>query len=172
MELAITIVPDEKTIKQVDDYRFQYDRELLKDFHPYITLVGPMFYTASLKSLSDYVDNFVRKNVKPFKIQVNGMTDELVDKGKVAFNIVQDKKLESLHSQFCNPDWFRYEFQNGNSKLIPHIVIYNSENSDDTSEIYDDLKDVKFKHNFTFRRIDIKVKDANSKWETFKSYDL
>ncbi len=167
MKLSIVAPLDSKAKKMLEQFRYEYDRKLLKLFEPVVEIIPPIECYTNIKKLQKTLTDIFR-SISRFKIKINGIGSALPDYVSLHFMVEHEKKLSSLRDQLTNLHDFS---ELKDTEFTPHIPFFRFGDIDDAEEIYESLKDTSYKHQFFVTQLYL-ISNHNNNWETVEEYQL
>lgn len=156
--ISASIEPDLK--KKVDNLRYHYDRNLMREKYPYINILGPIESYSNLKKISSELTRFF-KNRKRIRIGTDIMG--FLESDRVIFlNVSSDKgSLRNYHDLLLN------EFSIEEPPLFfPHISIAKNHTLEELQTIYEELSGFTFQYSFFIESVSIFTK-TDKYWEEY-----
>lgn len=134
---TIMIFPEFENIGIIDSIRKKYD-PLADLVRPHITLVFPFESRMSNEELAEILKNRL-KNVKPFKIKLQGISRQEDTFGNYLFlNVLQgQEEICAIHRMLYDNEFKKYDL---GLHYVPHMTIGKLHDIEMLNEAYDEVK--------------------------------
>lgn len=157
MEFCVGIAPETGLKKSIDDMRFRYDRNLVKERYPHICVYGPVAEYINIKKLGSSFKEYLRKR-KRFRLSTD-MVSFLEKENLVFLNIFHKGEMQEI---------FRYLQDelalDPEPYYFPHIVLAKNHSHGELSQIYEELHGYNFEFDFMADSFTFYVKEDRH-WE-------
>ncbi len=164
MEFCIEIKPDENLKKIVDNFRYHYDRKLIKEKYPYLIVFGPVKGFINMITLTKELNRMVKK-MKRFKLTADVVGYQESEKN-IFLNIYHKGQMKEIYNFFIN-----HLDLKENPYYFPHITLARNHTLEELQSIYEELKNYRINHNFAISNISIKIKESKH-WDTYLSINI
>jgi 2'-5' RNA ligase len=165
MEICICIEPDNQLKKKIDDFRYHYDRRLLKQSYPYICAFGPYPDYVNLKQFIPKLKSFLRGK-KRFRIQTD-IFAFLEREQKIFLDINQKGELREIYDFILK----HFNLEEQESEYFPHILIARNHSLPELQLIFNELAGFQLQYDFMISKISILLKE-DEHWEEYESLEL
>jgi len=175
MKINVVIPLDIRGSKMVNQYRFQYDRQLIKLCDPAVEFMSPLECFVNLRKLSEELSEILR-GFHRFKLTISGVDYHLEDSDieespGLCFRVEASKALMSIRQKLAKVKLFQGVDREEFSPVIPFYSC-GGQNGYDIAEIYDSVSESATEHDFFASQINLVMMDKSNKWEMVREYSL
>jgi len=168
MKVKVVIPLDDGGRKKVDQYRFQFDRKLIKVFEPAIELIPPINYFDNIRNIINNFNNIMH-GLKRFKVKIDKIVTDIPEENALSFTIEEDKSINMLIHKLLRSNYF---VENESQNFVPYILIYNNGDKNESESIYDSIVIDNFKHDFFVSQILLIMQDKTKSWDIITECSL
>ncbi|HOJ49607.1 MAG TPA: hypothetical protein PKW55_02240 [Spirochaetota bacterium] len=147
----------------IDNIRYHYDRQLIKENYQYIHIISPVETFTNLKVLEKKI-RLILKSSKKIKVITSIVSYTVQESPMIFLNIENYEKIKDLYDSIV------YNFPEFNSFFYPHIIVVKNHKLEETQIIYEELKDIDISQTFFSDSVSIYVK--NRVWDRIVSIEL
>ncbi len=168
MKVKVVIPLDLKGQKIVNQYRFQYDRPLLKLCEASVELIPSVQTFMNLKILKEQLSPILQ-GFKRFKVYFNAVEYGLNESSSLFFSMEESKHFTALKQQLSKLSIFE---ELGQGDWCPHIPFCRVNDVEEAETIYGEVTERPIRHDFFASQINLIMKDKEDVWEIVGEYPL
>ncbi len=168
MKVKVVIPLDTKGQKIVNQYRFQYDRPLLKLCEPAVELIPSVQTFMNLKTLKEQL-SLILQGFKRFKVYFDEIEYGLNESSTLFFTVEANKHFTALKQELVKLSIFG-ELDHGD--WFPHVPFCRVHDTEEAEIVYGEVMERPVKHDFFASQINLIMMDKEDVWEIVEEYPL
>ncbi len=168
MEINLVIPLDQKGQKKIDQYRFQYDRKLLKICEPAVEFMPPIETFMNLRYFQKEIPPLLH-GINRFKLQFSKVGTDIPGQSLIYFSIEKSNSLISVMRKLMKVSVLK-EFID--EEYIPRVLIYREEDIETAEDIYQSLQEEDLNYHFFASQINLIMRDKNEYWQIIEEYPI
>ncbi len=168
MKVKVVIPLDTKGQKIVNQYRFQYDRPLLKLCEASVELIPSVQTFMNLKTLKEQLSPILQ-GFKRFKVHFNAVEYGLNDSSTLFFSVEGNKHFLALRQKLAKLSIFE-ELDHGD--WFPHVPFCRVDDVEEAETIYGKVMERPIRYDFFASQINLIMRDKEDVWEIVGEYPL
>lgn len=161
MLVNVVILLDDKAKKKVDQYRFKYDRRLIKLKEPAVYIAQPVECFLNIKKLNSEIESALG-GLSRFKINIDGTGSFYPDEPSLHFLVEENKSILAIKRKLSKVDIFSEDY---NEDYLPNIPFYELDDEDEAESVLEEVEDDPLKYDFFATEIAVIMKDKSEEWE-------
>lgn len=161
MLVNFVILLDDKAKKKVDQYRFKYDRRLIKLKEPAVYVSDPVECFLNIKKLNSEIES-IMGGMSRFKVNIEGVGSFYPDQPSLHFLVEENKSILAIKRKLAKVDIFS---ENYNEDYIPNIPFYELDDEDEAESVLEEVEGEPLRYDFFASALAVIMQDKTEEWE-------